>query len=1528
MSSHKSDGGRIPRLKDVASQSRIVSSPAMASARSFTSPAELSSRPQIPRPTNVFTKTTRASSMSSAEESRPSVAGSIPSRTPPGQHVRPPIPPPATTQPLPSKPLHMTSDRSAQEALHMAVEPLSAPEIAKQNPAPSRPRNVLRRKAPTIGQHTAKNKPPPERIRPEKLNVVIPDNPPIGHTAGSGFFQSHASETDLANKLATPMASQDNLSSIVQDHRAHTGPKELASLRTTTINTQNLPPPTPIIPSASSPSTRYSDSPGVWSRTSTPTTLSSYSPGIVHPVKVPRLRQASPSQSRLPVFSHQAQQASPASSRAASGTTKSPLLASSTSSRTSIVENEAVQPVSKPSMTSMANSYNSHLPRKASTSSVANSVRKENTNQDTSPKTERRTSGIWSHGFRDAAMMRGAIQIPSRPTREGTHQLVLEPSPVVQSNISPKAVTGHKRRGSGEKSPIVERLSGWNRSAATSVDSLHSHASSKSNITPRIPTSPDLSRKPPPSMLTNEAKPQQDATSPGKSRAFGLFTKRSKPDLDARSEGRSARKGPVAGTGHEGYGRYAQRGRKSSVSSNTSRARSTSTTRSGPKSVASSKGSTRGRPELDLDDFLLDRLEPVIIRGGDMDGMAFARRPSEQSTSGLSTASTSNLTVQSKVSVSPGCSTETLASSRVSADPAESIIKSLGRQEPLGKPEVASTRSEEKGPKGVKSPASHSIQGLHQANLDIRATRPRASDEVKNPQKQSRRGLGIKWNIFQRKQSADKTDTKISTPPAPKLHATVSRAVAQRPVAHYAMIDIDSDPLEEIVHNVENSPPTEDEDISSPVQVPPALNIKKPTESILLPSPPMLHDALFRDQPQSPKVYFDKSLVPQGPETEETKVEEERPSRLASVGRIPRVVSRRERPHKPAIQSFSRPFSVAQSPSVPAPVVDMPGDMSFSSIFTPETRYESPSQPADYKFDLTNPFKDPLKGSVLDFIAGPYSKEEFMSFFPRKDSLLSTSSGSDSLAAVTAVIPKPESELTEDEVWGEYDDLIDHVLSPQTTSTVFETESEADHKLELATMASRTLQAELNGRQDLSTLVKPAVEFTPSSPQSSTGSVRLRRSKIAPELHSSLTLSSQPSYSDIIASYGDDRSETSVMERDTGDKSLAPNPVVEQQSGLLSSTTLVSSPSFEIVRQRNTVLFDIAERDREGPTAFTNIRSGSLMTSRWLSFGRVLFSPAHNHAKGTDKERVLVVDGLGNDDWSFYCSLTYPNAEVYSLSDAPKPTASKHPEAWQPPSNHHTIHHPSLDDPLPFPRAFFAATVLRFPAACSERAQDNIVSECKRVLRAGGYMEMSILDLDMVNMGIRTRKAVRKLKERTYISDPNISLKPASDSIQRLLGRHGFDNLRRCMVRIPVAGMIVRTSASSTSTSSSDPSATTTSPSAPFSPLTGLSAAARAKAKAHGKSSSNDTDLSLGDLLSDPSPSPSNDESIRKIVAKVGRWWYTRCYEIPVLPNGDVALSIWSERKILRECQHRGTGFRLWIAYAQKPSEKRRTASV
>jgi hypothetical protein len=138
--------------------------------------------------------------------------------------------------------------------------------------------------------------------------------------------------------------------------------------------------------------------------------------------------------------------------------------------------------------------------------------------------------------------------------------------------------------------------------------------------------------------------------------------------------------------------------------------------------------------------------------------------------------------------------------------------------------------------------------------------------------------------------------------------------------------------------------------------------------------------------------------------------------------------------------------------------------------------------------------------------------------------------------------------------------------------------------------------------------------------------------------------------------------------------------------------------------------------------------------------------------------------------------------------------------------------------------------------------------------------------------------------------------------------------------------MVVRSSGSTTSSSNKSLSASATTQSTAFSlPAVSVSTATGSQST----QTASDDNISLWDLLADPSPSAANDESIAKIVARVGRWWYTKCYEEPALhATGDNDLSMWNDRKVLRECQKRGTGFRMLIAYAQKPSEKRRTASV
>lgn len=1496
----------------------------------------------LARPTNYTPARTRASSVSAAEETGSIAASATASSRPGSRSSRMSMLPRPSTggsslspSPVPSVSPQIPAQSFPSSISTPDITTPSAYVIAVQTGPGKRPRKVLRRKAATIGRNV-------EQSQPQKLNQVIPQPPPPIEMKDPRWPTFSEAQRDAS--LPSVQRYLDKPQKVTTEAPTINGPAELASLRTT-IDTQNLPPPpTPSFPSASTPSTRYSESPGIWSRGSTPTSLSSYSPGIVQTSKISRLRQPSPS-TRLPVFTPPTAYPSPQS---ASGDRSGPLVPKSalpkrsTRSSPSVDAEDQTQTRHKSTRTPIQGRPLSPPARKSSVNfsppDKSPESKDSHVNVEKARKEVAEAERELFNSQRSLTTVPGVPKTPPRPSRDGTHRLDLETSPVIQSNLPYLRSTGHTRRESAERI----RAAGWphptpNPTAATSMDSVQT--TDLSPIPSREARSPVLARKSPKTLTRELPKDEiNQKQTPASSKRFAFFPKKSKSDADSapNDKVRPARKGPAAGTGHEGYGRYAQRGRKPSASSTGTRTRSTSTTRSTSRSISSSKGSVSSQPELDLDDFLSSRLEPVIISGGGLDGAALSRTQSEQSMSGLSVASSR----PTQLASSTAQSTESLATSIGISTEAEFQIRARSTED--SPPEKSLATTDHTRPPKSRMPVPKGKGGGNYANPNAAVTatpfsgqKPKDASSSSNQQststshdEQTKKAKTSRWNLFQKSRP---TEPKGKPPSAPapnpptqtaRLHAAISPVPHSRQVAHYALVDAESDELEDILNRIEDSPPTEEEEPIVLPAVPAGLNIKKRQPSILLPSPPKLHGE-FKEERASPRTaMFNRNMMDAEPQSSR---EDRRAGRLASVGRIPQVISRRDRQHRPDMQSFSRPFSVTASSSVPAPVFPALDDPNGHAAVgnSPGQQYvDLPTQSMDWKSGLAPALTGSETVSALNFLAGPYSSNEFLHFSPRKDSVSSSSSGA--LAAVTALVPPPGTTPTEDEVWDEYDDLIDNVLSPEEPEPENDGDSEQDGRFELATTASRALQDGLNTESPRPGASNPAGDMN----RDSSDSVRLRRSRIVSALHSSIAPSTQPSYDDLIASYGRNPDECLNSPKHATKPAL--DPIQEQQSTFLQSLATAPAPKAKQNCGRKVTPYP-SERDWDSVTR-TNMRSASLMTSRWLSFGRVLFSPAHNHVKAGSHGRILVIDGLGNDDWSFYCSLTYPDAEVYSLSGRPVSTASPHPAAWQPPTNHHTVYHAGLQNPLPFPKDYFTVAVLRFPAASSGHVQSNIIQECKRVLRSGGYLEMSLLDRDMVNMGVRTRKAVRRLKEMTCLANSDISLKPTSDSIQRLIGTQGFDNLRRCMVRIPVAGMVVRSSDSTTSSSNRSLSATATTPSTAFSlPTISVTTTTGSQAtQTAGKSSPSDDNVSLGDLLSDPSPSAANDESIAKIVARVGRWWYTKCYEDPVLPDtGDCDPSMWNDRRVLRECQKRGTGFRMLIAYAQKPSEvKRRTASV
>ncbi|KAI3567976.1 hypothetical protein IWW34DRAFT_905794 [Fusarium oxysporum f. sp. albedinis] len=311
------------------------------------------------------------------------------------------------------------------------------------------------------------------------------------------------------------------------------------------------------------------------------------------------------------------------------------------------------------------------------------------------------------------------------------------------------------------------------------------------------------------------------------------------------------------------------------------------------------------------------------------------------------------------------------------------------------------------------------------------------------------------------------------------------------------------------------------------------------------------------------------------------------------------------------------------------------------------------------------------------------------------------------------------------------------------------------------------------------------------------------------------------------------------------------------------------------------------------PLAQVNLRVGSLTVSKWLTFGHVLFSDVRHKLVPVDgplkEHSTLVIDGLGNDDWSFYAAETYPAATFSNLSPrtpVPEELKSSSPSFPLSPLNHHQIQYASHLDKFPFAPHSFTAVVYRFPVAAPEAYYCSILTEARRVLKPDGFIELSILHVDLNNMGNRGRRTVRRLKERINEKTPDTSLGSTADLIVRLLGKVGFTTIKTARVGVPVASSITR----------SDSKA-------------GNGKAATEKKK---------DQPSLSEMMSDNSPLA--DEGITKMVSRVGRWWYTQCYENAAEnPSGK---SIWSDKALLSESERLGTSLKLMVCCARAPLER------
>ena len=1403
-------------------------------------------------------------------------------------------------------------------------------------PAPRSSKNVLRRKAPLDQRgryartESSASSYEPSPLKPATDTVSSPGSfgdPSTGSVFGVSIPSASNTSTSYLPGTLGPSSEQATSSSRMASFNTRKAPDNLS--------TQNLPPPTPTFVHDSGSSTRRSESPGGFSRTSTPTSMSSQSPGVTVPVKVPlRTRQQSPAQSRPPITTtgrtrmlHQ--QEIPISQNRGLTAVRESATSSSSSSTvkgTDLRDGSQVRSGSSQS-TSFIPSPPLRIPsqplgRKPGEESVPNPMVSEQ-----------------AQGKGDRFQAYSARIPPPRPNRDGAPGLdeTMRSPPAIHTYLPPLQTTGLRRRGSNKNlarvdtktpPPSMPRPPGRSPSNASSFSTKPSRMPSPNlSVRPVRPMQVEDSLRqelPALDVNTNTGRSHKDPSplSAGSSKSssrFGLFTKRTRSPLEATVSDisdKAAKKGPAAGTGHEGYGKYARRGRSGSASTSASRGRSTSSNSIG-RTPTSRKSSFTSRDEPEIDNFFRDRVEPVVISGGAQandnsasgsafdatsDGEIVEEVMSSEEFHAKGTFASQQYPLRSQTQSAEAFTTHHLRRDhRKLPHRTENPMDKSGSQNQRGfdsslmMPTLAARRSAHRSQmfgqefESLKVPAPIDTQaiaaspttdsrGSPQSSFFRSGDAPPLSEDIseghegnwfKSQRAEKRSRSPRKWNFFQRAQASPrrpveptvfKSDDHHGT--VRELPATVSSSSESRPVAFYALLDgSEQEGLDRMIQT-QNAVKTLDDDPYSHIPSEPDFE-EPPVEldhksSMLLPSPPK-PPAEFSDLqgPLSPSV----TLRP--PEAAATKditpaptLEPKKP-RLQQVGRIPRVVSKRDRPHMPPPQSFSRPFArrPAATPEPPPNIPRSESEESFRHDLSIQTEIvPSDSWGGDDPLHAANA----PTGHSDTFIET--AKDEFLNFPPRIGSEVSGSSSSGvlSFAATTAVVPEPGTAPNDDEIWNEYNEFLDTVQSPGPSF------NDLKKPIEKTLAKRRWAPAPLQISKDHSVADSPGETGLFALPATKPPTKRLPSPPNRSKLLSPGFPNTPGTISDLLAGYGDRNRSSAFSKRQS-------RSTTSRYSTSSKASEADTPADLERSRGRRDSSI-VTANSTEGLGFQTNLRFDALMTSRWLSFDRVLFSPARLQVNGN---RVLVLDGLGNDDWSYYCAGTYSQAEIINLSPRP---GNNQAEALQLHKNHRHVQYSTLGEPFPFATGFFTAAVVRFPAAASETAYVNAISECFRVLRSGGYLELSILDLDMVNMGNRARKALRELKLRLQAAQPDVSLKPLLDDVQKMVGREGFENLNRCVVNVPVAGYVSNSRSGSLDAKSG----------------------------------------AVADTMKDTSTNGSRD--LAKNLASVGRWWYTNCYESMPDPYGVPVRSIWADNPLLEECERMETGFKLLLCYAQKPT--------
>lgn len=1257
------------------------------------------------------------------------------------------------------------------------------------------------------------------------------------------------------------------------------------------LATEDLPPPTPQFSGASShsqlssfsasPSTRFSGSPGPgpYSRDTTPTSISSQSPNLAAPMRLPpaRIRQQSPAETRPPVTRRRTGSVSNEGGSFSSdpqglAAVREALTSSSSNSTVRAEEKtnsknqrgHTIAPPNPPPRKSSQKFQKGRSTDSTQSSSQSSQASSQPTMRSSSPEKFPRPSHDRTASTARSPQRRPTP--PSRPSRDGTPDLYYQfggPVPIIHSNLSSTSLAERRQSGQLQQSFLpktTQRPSIDNGGSPRPSFSREATPAPRTAVLPSSQTSKDAigkaDRAPSPNVSTFKSK-------------FPLFSRRTKAGPEAstteKKKDKVPRKGPAAGTGHEGYGRVGAVKRRSS----TALQRGVT----GPVSSSESLAST-----LSTDQFLLDRMSPVIIAGGEVvenqnTSSNLIRTESNQMAPwGWPSPGTRNLPMPSSGTREDNRQTlwpsPSIAEANPSRRPSDNSVLEMAMPSTLANRRAGHTR--------ISSTSTATTIHTDDSSPDIQKEQSHALPPAEPAAKKltKRAKSPRKWNLFGRSQASSSSKKQESVP------ATVQPS-QNKPPAFYTILD--SPDREGMGSRQDTSTTLRSMDsLPSSADAQPNYDRRPSAASVtsqVIHAPPEKDMTNTRLKPSGaiPQLWqLDTRQERREVRRENIESPVSRPSRLPQVGRIPKVVARR--PEQTSPKSFSRPFNRI-SVQLPPPPPTRPDQESVAKGPSPPesmASIESPKKttaPTSELKDQTSPH-DPL-------VVGQPG-QEFLAFSPCDtvggvEGSESSCSEAPGYVSHIAQVPEPTAPFGEDEVWDEYNDLLeDAPPSPTSSNGVpFPLETYSSNLIKKLAKPLESPTVKTGFSQDVRISVATAKTATTSSHCSADMTARINAA-----FHFDTEPPVTPfSVSEFVSDYSD---------RNLNKSEPNQEPKASRQNSLSSHKDEEAKISSKRSSQGSKRTSGSSRLSEETPLSQVNLRVGSMTVSKWLTFGHVLFSPVREDLLQDDstlkRQSILVIDGLGNDDWSFYAAETYPRANFFNLSPrAPLPQEHKTSTSFPiSPPNHHQIQFTSHANKFPFGPDSFTAIVFRFPSAAPEAHYRNIISEAQRVLKPGGFIEFSILDVDLNNVGGRARRAVRRLKEQISAQNPDFSLSSTADLILRLLGNKGFVDIKTCRVGVPVASSITKASA---------------------------------------KGGKKD-ERSLAEMMNDKTE--LGDENITKMVSKVGRWWYNRCYEIPT----GIGSSIWHDRALLAECEEWGTSLKLTVCHAKIPEARGRIASI